>query len=71
MICPNTLGFVLYNEEYLKSAPVAEGGGAAIKFSAELMGNRATWQIVECICFFCIRGNRISVAPRRFFSIFT
>ena len=43
--------FVFYKEKYLKTAPAAEGGGGAIKFSAELMVNRATWQIVECIRF--------------------
>ena len=42
---------VFYNEKYLKSAPAAEGGGGAIKFSAEIMVNRVIWQIVECICF--------------------
>ena len=41
---------VLYNEKYLKSAPAAFGSGGAIKFSAEIMVNRAMWQIVECIC---------------------
>ena len=49
---PNTLGFLFFiNEEYLKSAPVAKGGGGAIQFSAEIMVNRATWRIVECIHF--------------------
>ena len=49
---PNTLVFVFfYNEKYVKSAPAAEGGGGEIKFSAEIMVNRATWQIVECISF--------------------
>ena len=43
--------FGVYNEKYLKSAPATEGGGCAIQFSAELMGNRATCQIVACICF--------------------
>ena len=28
-----------------------EGGGGAIKFSAEIMVNRVIWQIVGCICF--------------------
>ena len=43
--------FVFYNEKYLKSAPAAEGGGGAIKFSADIMVNRVIWQIVGCICF--------------------
>ena len=42
--------FVFYKESQLKSARAAEGGGGAIKSSA-IMVNRATWQIVECICF--------------------
>ena len=46
---------VFYNEKCLKSAPAAEGGRGAIKFSAEIMVNRVIWQI------------RINVAPRRFF----
>ena len=29
-----------------KAPPAAEGGGGATKFSAEMMVNRATWQIV-------------------------
>ena len=37
--------------KYLKSANAAEGGGGAIKFSAEIMVNRATWRIAECIRF--------------------
>ena len=45
---PRIFGF--YNETYLESTPAAEGGGFASKFSAELMGNRARCQIVECIC---------------------
>ena len=43
--------FVFYNEKCLKSAPAAEGGGGAIKFSAEIMVSKVIWQIVECICF--------------------
>ena len=58
--------FVFYNEKQVKGHPAAEGGGGAIKFSAEIMVNRATWQAVECTCFF-LEKNRISVAPRRFF----
>ena len=42
---------VFYNDKYLKSAPAAEGGGGTIQFSAEIMVNRATWRIVECIHF--------------------
>ena len=49
MFFPNTLGF--FYEKYLKSIFAAFGGGGAIKFSAEIMVNRAMWQIVECICF--------------------
>ena len=37
--------------EWLKSAPAAEGGGGAIKFSAEILVSRVTWQIVEYIYF--------------------
>ena len=43
--------FVFYNEQYLNSAPAAEGGGDLNQFSAEIMVNRATWRIVECIHF--------------------
>ena len=43
--------FVVYSEKHLKSAPAAEGGGGAIRFSAEIMVNRATWRIVEYIRF--------------------
>ena len=32
-------------------ASKAEGGGGAIKFSAEKMVSRVIWQIVECTCF--------------------
>ena len=49
--CEYTLFFVVYTEEYLKSAPAAEGGGGAIQFSAEITVNRATWRIVEYIRF--------------------
>ena len=66
---PNTIGFFVFlNGKYLKSAPAAEGGRGATKFSAEMMVNRATWQIVD-VFVFRIRKTRISVAPRRFFSI--
>ena len=47
-----SLGFLLfYNDKCLNSTPAAEGGGGAIQFSAEIMVNRATWRIVECIHF--------------------
>ena len=61
---------VFYHEKYLKSAPAAEGGGGAIKFSAEIMVNRVIWQIVECICFLHEKKqNSCRTAP--IFSVFT
>ena len=48
----NTLGFSFFRmSNVLKSATTAEGGGGAIKFSAEKMVNSATRRIVECIRF--------------------
>ena len=48
---PNFLGFLFFiMKKYLKSAP-AEGGGGAIKFSAEITANKVIWQIVERTCF--------------------
>ena len=38
-------------KKYLEITSAAFGGEGAIKFSAEIMVNRAMWQIVECICF--------------------
>ena len=35
--------FVFINEKCIKSASATEGGGGAIKFSAEKMVNRSTW----------------------------
>ena len=39
------LGFFCFfiNEKHVKSASAVEGGGGEIKFSAEIMANRATW----------------------------
>ena len=42
---------VCFECKIMKSAPAAEGGGDAIKLSAEITVNRATWQILECIRF--------------------
>ena len=43
-VFPNTLGFLFFiNEKHVKSASAVEGGGGEIKFSAEIMVNRATW----------------------------
>ena len=47
---PNTLGFLVFiikNND--KAHPPPKAAGGAIKFSAEIMVNRATRQIVECI----------------------
>ena len=59
--------FVFYN---VKSAPAAEGGGGAIKFSAEIMVNRVIWQIVECICFLHSQKAEL-VSHSADFSVFT
>ena len=62
-VFPNTLGlFVFYDEKYWKSVPAAKGGWGANKFSAEIMGNRATWQIVGVFAF-CIKHLGSSVVP--------
>ena len=61
---------MFYNEKYSKSATAAEGGGGAIKFSAELMVNRATWQIVECTRFFALEKTE-SVSHRADLFVFS
>ena len=61
--------YFVFNENNKKAPFASEGGGGAIEFSAELMVNRATCKIVECICFVPLKygQNKVNIAPHRFF----
>ena len=51
----NPTFFVVLLMKNLESTPAAEGGGIAIRFSAEIMMNRAIWQINEYFVFGVIK----------------